>query len=261
MYKNKFNLNNKQVLIIGGFGLVGFETTIGLLELGANVLILDNKFDAKRFKSIKDRFGDKVNFFKYDITKDKIERFKKILNRQSIFINCSYPKNKDWKKNNFFEMNEETLKKSLNCNLVPSINTATIFAENLRKKKLQGSIIQLSSIYGLVGQNLNIYSKTKIKENNAYTIIKSSLHHFSKQMCSFYSKFGIRINSVCPGGIFNKKDKNQTKTFLRNYNKMVPIRRLAKPSEVASCIIFLSMDASSYVTGSTLLVDGGWTAI
>ena len=80
-------------------------------------------------------------------------------------------------------------------------------------------------------------------------------------MCSYYSKNNIRINSVCPGGVLSKKDKNQSKTFLKNYKKIVPIKRLAEPSEIASCIIFLSMDASSYITGSTLIVDGGWTSI
>ena len=75
-------------------------------------------------------------------------------------------------------------------------------------------------------------------------------------MCSYYSKFNIRINTVCPGGVQSKNDKNQSKQFLKNYNLNVPIGRLARPEEIASCIIFLAMDVSSYITGSTLIVDG-----
>ncbi len=261
MYKNKFNLINKEIIIIGGFGLIGFETVKGLLELGAKVLILDNIFDKKKFELLKYDYKERLNFKKFDLTKNKGKEFKKILKSQSILINCSYPKNKFWNKNNFSQMNEITLTESLKKNLVPSINTSIIFAEYLKSKKKAGSIIQLSSIYGLVAQNLNVYKDTKIKENNGYSLIKSSLHHFSKQMCSYYSKNNIRINSVCPGGVLSKKDKNQSKKFLENYKKIVPIKRLAEPNEIASCIIFLSMDASSYITGSTLIVDGGWTSI
>ncbi len=261
MYKNKFDLNNKEVLVIGGFGLIGFETVSGLLQLGAKVLLLDSNFDKKKFKFLKDEFHDRITYKKFDLTKNNINQFKKNLKNQSIYINCSYPKSKDWNQNSFSKVNVKTLKNSLGNNLVPSITTAIIFAEYLKKKKKPGSIIQLSSIYGLVAQNPNIYKNTKIKENNSYTIIKSSLLHFSKQMCSHYSKNNIRINSVCPGGVRSNKDKNQSKVFLKNYKKFVPMKRLAEPNEIASSIIFLSMDASSYITGSTLIVDGGWTSI
>lgn len=261
MYKNKFNLINKEIIVLGGFGLIGFETVKGLLELGAKVLILDKIFDKKKFELLKYNYKKKLNFQKFDLAKNKGKEFRKILKSQSIFINCSYPKNKHWNKNNFSQINEISLTESLKKNLVPSINTSIIFAEYLKSKKRGGSIIQLSSIYGLVAQNLKVYKDTKIKENIGYSLIKASLHHFSKQMCSYYSKNKIRINSVCPGGVLSSKDKNQSKKFLKNYKKFVPIKRLAEPNEIASCIIFLSMDASSYITGSTLIVDGGWTSI
>ena len=71
----------------------------------------------------------------------------------------------------------------------------------------------------------------------------------------------IRINTVCPGGVKSKKDKNQSNKFIKKYSSIVPVGRLAEPNEIASCIIFLSMDVSSYITGSSLIVDGGWTSI
>lgn len=261
MYKSKFNLDNKEVLLLGGFGLIGFETAIGLLELGAKVLILDKIANSEKLESLKKKFKERVSFNKFDLTNNNLKNFKKILKSQTIYINCSYPKSKDWNKNSFPKINDEILKNSLGNNLVPSISTAISFAEHLKKNNKAGSIVQLSSIYGLVAQNPNIYTNTKIEENNSYVIIKSSLTHFSKQMCAYYSKNDIRINSVCPGGVRSEKDKNQTKIFLRNYKKFVPIKRLANPDEIASCIIFLSMEASSYITGSTLIVDGGWTSI
>ena len=261
MLKNKFDLKNKEALVLGGFGLIGFETVHGLLQLGSKVLILDKLFDKKKFNLLKKKYKDKISFKKYDLTKNNPKTFEKILKKHSIYINCSYPKSSNWNKNSFSKISAKTIKTSLEDNLIPSITTAISFAENLKKRKKSGTIIQLGSIYGLVGQNLNVYKDTKLSENNSYSLIKSSLVHFAKQMCAYYSKNKIRINTVCPGGVRSLKDKNQSKKFLNNYNKTVPIGRLAEPGEVASCIIFLSMDASSYITGSTLVVAGGWTSI
>ena len=260
-FKRKFNLEGKNILVIGGFGLIGYDAVNGMLDLGANVLILDIKFDKKKFKILKKKYEKKITYKKFDLSKSKISDFKKISKNFTVYVNCSYPKNSTWNKNNFSRFNSRIINKNLKNNLVPTISTAVVFAEKLKKDKKSGSIIQLGSIYGLVGQNLNVYKKTKILENNSYSLIKSSLIHFTKQMCSYYSKFNIRINTVCPGGVQSKNDKNQSKQFLKNYNLNVPIGRLAKPEEIASCIIFLAMDASSYITGSTLVADGGWTSI
>ena len=261
MFKKKFNLEGKNILVLGGFGLIGYSAVYGMLDLGAKVLILDKKFDKKKFKILKKKFEKKILFKKFDLSKNKISEFKKISKNSTIYVNCSYPKNSAWNKNNFSSFNSSIINSNLKNSLVPSISTAVVFAEKLKNNKKSGSIIQLGSIYGLVGQNMNIYKKTKILENNSYALIKSSLTHFTKQMCSYYSKNNIRINTVCPGGVQSKNDKNQSKQFLKNYNSNVPIGRLAKPEEIASCIIFLSMDVSSYITGSTLIVDGGWTSI
>ena len=82
-------------------------------------------------------------------------------------------------------------------------------------------------------------------------------------MASYYSNKGIRINNICPGGVFDKKKISQKsyKRFIKNYSSRVPIGRLANPDEIAKPIIFLSSENSSYITGSSLIVDGGWTTI
>ena len=231
------------------------------VQLGANVLILDKIFDKKKFNKLKNKFKKKISYKKFDLSKNNTTTFNKILVNSTVYVNCSYPKTSNWNQNSFSKITDNVIKNSLNNNLVPSITTAIAFAEYLKKNKKSGSIIQLGSIYGLVGQNPNLYKKTKILENNSYTLIKSSLSHFSKQMCSYYSKDKIRINTVCPGGVKSKKDKNQSNKFIKKYSSIVPIGRLAEPNEIASCIIFLSMDVSSYITGSSLIVDGGWTSI
>ena len=120
----------------------------------------------------------------------------------------------------------------------------------------------MNSIYGLLGQDMTIYEKTSIKDNMPYSIIKGGLVNLTRQMASYYGRFGIRINSICSGGVYSTKDQNfRIKQFVKNYKKRVPLKRLAKPSEIASVNLFLSSDASSYITGTAVIVDGGWTCI
>ena len=96
-----------------------------------------------------------------------------------------------------------------------------------------------------------------------YSIMKGGILSFTKQMASYYSKKGIRINNVCPGGVIDKSKikSKKYKTFIKNYSSRCPAGRLAEPSEIATSIVFLSSDDSSYITGTSLVVDGGWTAI
>ena len=125
------------------------------------------------------------------------------------------------------------------------------------KKNKKGSIILLSSIYGVVGQDLSIYEGTKMQESMTYSVIKGGINNLTKQMASYYGKFQIRINALCAGGVF----ENQNERFVKNYKKKVPLKRMATSSDIALSVIFLASDASSYITGTTFMVDGGWTSI
>ena len=97
-----------------------------------------------------------------------------------------------------------------------------------------------------------------------YSIIKGGINNFAKQLAAYYGSYGIRVNSVCPGGIIGNvkgSKKRQNNKFLENYYKNCPLRRLGKSDEVASSVLFLASDASSYVTGTSFLVDGGLTIV
>ena len=128
-----------------------------------------------------------------------------------------------------------------------------------------GSIVNIGSIYGSVAQDTSIYKGVKnYNENAVYPIVKSGLIGLTKQMASFFGKNGVRVNLLSPGGIYghNKNDKKkQNNKFLKNYKNRVPMKRLGYSSEVAKAVKFLSTDQSSYITGTNLLVDGGWTII
>jgi NAD(P)-dependent dehydrogenase (short-subunit alcohol dehydrogenase family) len=119
-------------------------------------------------------------------------------------------------------------------------------------------------MYGLVAQDSNLYKNTNISENMTYGIIKSATIHFTKQMASYYGKYNIRVNNLVIGGIrghIKGSKKKQDKNFLRKFNLKVPLKRMGIPEEIPSSVIFLASPASSYITGSNIVIDGGYSII
>ena len=119
----------------------------------------------------------------------------------NVFINASYPISKDWKKNTFKEISYNSYKENIEIHLNSYVWIAKCIADKMMKNNIHGSIIQLSSMYGLVAQDNNLYEKTNLSENMTYGIIKSSIIHFTKQMASYYGKYNIRVNNLVIGGI------------------------------------------------------------
>lgn len=260
---NNFKFNGKTIFVVGGLGLIGEEVTNELANLGAKIVIIDNNY----LKFIKNKKSKKtfstIFFEKLDLRNTKAikKTYNKIIKKHGcpdVFVNCSYPRTSDWPKNNFTKISLESLTKNINYHLVTYTYLARTTAEFMKKKrKKSGSIILLGSIYGVLGQDLNIYKGTNIKENVSYSVIKGGIVNLSKQMASYYGSSNIRVNTVCPGGIFD----NQNKKFIKNYSRKVPLKRLATKEEIAKVIVFLASEASSYITGATIMADGGWSAI
>lgn len=254
-----FSLKNKKVFILGGSGLIGKPTNDLLIKHGAKLFNLD----------LIDSNQKKVKFIKFDLKnaegiKLNLTKIIKKYGCPSIFINCSYPTSENWSKANFSHVNQNIINENLKIHLSTYVFTSNLIAEEMRKRKIKGSIIQFSSIYGMVAQNLHVYKNTKMKENYVYPLIKSAIIANCKQMASYYGKFDIRVNSISPGAILGhvkNKKKSQSKVFVNNFKNINPLKRLAKPNEIAPSVIFLASDASSYITGINLVIDGGWTII
>ena len=257
-YIEKFKLKNKLAFVVGS-GLIGLKIINAFLEAEAKVILIDKiKNNTSSLKK-----NNKFKFEKIDISNiNLIEKKYHLLTKKygvpHVFVNCSYPKTKDWKQNSFSKIKADSFSKNINLHLNTFSWLAKIVADSMIRNKIKGSIIQLSSIYGVVGQNLNIYEGTNMKESMTYSVIKGGINNLTRQMASYYGKYGIRVNSLCAGGV---EDKKQVKRFKKNYSKNVPMRRLAKSEEIALSALFLSSDASSYITGTSFMVDGGWTAI
>ena len=120
-----------------------------------------------------------------------------------------------------------------------------------------GSIINIGSIYGVVGPDFNVYENTELTMPAAYSAIKGGVINFTRYLASYYGKDNIRVNCVSPGGIFN----NQTTEFVKNYEYKVPMKRMGNPEDISPAVSFLLSDDSTYITGQNLTIDGGWIAI
>ena len=255
-YSTIFSLKDKIAFIIGGRGLIGSEIAMAIKSYGAKTIILDI--------DVEDNIEESDLIYQYfdcgdlSSSESNINNFVKEFGCPDILINCSYPHTKDWSKSSFKEVKLGSLQKNIDIHLNSYAWLARLTANHMVKCKINGSIIQLGSIYGVVGQNENIYEGTSLDENMIYSIIKGGIISLTRQMASYYGKNQIRINTICPGGIF---DNNLEEKFIKKYSQQVPLSRLGNPSEIASTTLFLASSASSYITGATIMVDGGWTAI
>ncbi len=255
-YLDKFSLDGKTSFVVGGAGLLGTEVVKALSDAGAKVIILD--IDQK--KSRASQKNKDVHFELFDATNlDNIDqvidalhsKYKKI----DIWVNTFYPRTPDWG-NKVEELSLISWRKNVDSHL----NSYSWISRKvclLMKKQKKGSLINFGSIYGVVGNNFEVYKGTKINAPMAYSAIKGGIVNLGRYLASYFGIYNVRINTICPGGIFD----NQDQKFVKNYAKLTPLKRMGKPEEIASVVLFLASDASSYMTGTTLIVDGGWTAI
>src|SRR5262249_33861422 len=120
-----------------------------------------------------------------------------------------------------------------------------------------GSIINISTIYGAVSNAPTLYEGTTMKQPPNYTFVKAGMVNFTRYLACYYGKQGVRANCISPGGYFD----NQPEPFVANYCKRVPVGRMLGNEDIKGAVVFLASDASEYVTGHNLMVDGGWTAL
>ena len=256
IFPNKFLLKGKIAVVTGGAGLIGKPISIALEQAGAKVYIADTD---KKTSSEIEKQNPRLKWIDIDIT--DLNSIKKgidlIINKEKkidIWINCAYPRTKDWS-TKFENIRSDSWKKNIDMHLNGYFLCSQQIAEQMKKQK-NGSIINFSSIYGIVGPNFSIYDDSKTTMPAAYSAIKGGIITFTKYLATYYAKHGVRINAICPGGIYDK----QSKDFVKKYNEKTPLGRMGKPEEIAGPVLFLASDAASYVTGHVLVVDGGWTA-
>lgn len=243
-------LKDKVIIVTGGSGLLGKAFINELKQEGAITINADISVSTDLA----------LGNYRVDITKaedisNAVEEIFQYFGRIDGLINNAYPRTKDWG-----AKFEDIKPESWSSNVEMQMNSYFVFCQEVLKKmdlQSSGSIVNIASIYGVVGNDFSVYEGTSMTSAAAYSAIKGGIINFTRFLASYYGKRGIRVNTVSPGGIFD----HQNPIFVANYNKKVPMGRMGNPEDIAPSVAFLLSEKSQYITGHNLIVDGGWCAI
>jgi NAD(P)-dependent dehydrogenase (short-subunit alcohol dehydrogenase family) len=269
MNKNLFLVSNEIVIITGISGQLGFSYAKTFLDLGAKVVGLDI-FKNDIIDSFVINFPNNFAFYDADIT-NKVLLREILFNIESTFgiptvlINnaaIDSPPSSSVEENGPFEdYPESSWDNVLNVNLKGVFLCSQIFGASMARNN-RGSIINISSIYGLLSPDPNIYNYRRERgeifyKPVAYSVSKSGILNLTRYLAVYWAKKNVRVNSLTIAGVFN----NQEQKFLESYCGRIPIGRMAEKNEYNGALVFLASSSASYMTGSNLIIDGGWTAI
>ena len=239
----------KIILVTGGSGLIGKSIIKDLTEDGYFPINIDIT-----------SAENCCEHFKCDITKeDEIEGVFKLVyekyGRIDGLVNNAYPRKEAFGAD-FFDVQEKHLKEQLHFQLASYYLCCQKVLPYLQKSN-GGSIVNISSIYGSVGNDFSLYENTKMNPPGVYNMVKGGINSLTNYLAAKFGKDQIRVNTISPGGIFD----NQDKKFVEKYIQKVPLARMGNPDDISPVICFLMSDKSKYITGQNILVDGGLTCL
>ena len=250
-FLKEINLKNKVAVVTGATKGIGRSTAIALHQVGANVVAIGR--NKNELSSLKKKLRKRIKCFSCDV--NNYEEIKKIinsLNRVDVLVNnagTNLPEP-------FLSVKKSSLETLLEVNTKSAFNMAKLCTDKMLKlknrKNIGGSIIHTSSMFGLVGgPNRTVYSMTKF-----------GLEGLTKGMSIDLAASNIRVNSVCPTFVATPRAKKYlaNKSFKKYALSNIPLGRIATESDVATAITFLASDAASMITGTSVIIDGGWTA-
>ncbi len=254
MFLKKYNLKNKYALVTGAGKGLGRACAIALAEAGSNLIIISRtKRDLDQVSKIAKKYKVKCKSYVCDI--NNYNQIKEIINKQSridILINNAGTNIPEY----FEKVNRKNMEYLVKVNTVAAFNVAQLCTLKMLKtknrKKIGGSIVNMSSQMGHVsGPKRSVYSMTKF-----------GMEGLTKGMALDLAKYNIRVNTVCPTFVVTSMTKKflKDKKFKKDMLSSIPLGRFAELPEISSAVVFLASDAASMITGTSLLVDGGWTA-
>jgi len=271
-----FSVENKICVVTGGMGQLGAQYSKELYERGARVAVWGRNVGADRIEKIfpAEKYNyENLKFYQVDITHkdqienalDKIEQVwggapEVLVNNAGIDTQPSAPPEVSGPFENF---PEEVFREVVDINLVGTFLTCQAVGARMVAAGKGGSIINVGSIYGMVSPVQDIYAYKKemtgipFVKPVAYCAAKSGVYNLTRYLATYWGKMNIRVNTLTLSGVWRD---TQDQYFHANYCSRIPIGRMAQEDEYNGVIVFLSSDASKFMTGSNVVVDGGWTA-
>ncbi len=257
--KDIFTLEGKSVVITGGAGYLGTAMTKGLLAFGAEVVVADIAE-----KSPKDIVGNdvdhnklycvKCDLSKTDSIKEMLKKAKEICGKIDILINCATYNSKG----PIDEMSDESWAFGIDGSLGTAFRCTREVLPYFKDNK-KGTIVNIGSMYGVVSPDPSIYGESGQNQPPNYGAGKAGVIQLTRYCAAHLAKYNVRVNCLTPGP-FPSPEKNPPKEFIERMEKKTMLGRIGKPKDLVGALILLTSDASSYMTGQNIIVDGGWTA-
>ena len=260
-FKAKFDLNGKVIVITGGCGLIGRAFCEAAAQFGAHVVVADiPKSDPEaKAKALEEKHGRAMLGVGIDVgDKSSVETLKEkilqvfgkidgLVNGHQNKTHAFFEKFEDYTEANWDAVVETNLKGTfLTCQVIGG----------WMSQNGGGAIVNIPSTYSVVAPNQNLYKGTSMGSPAAYSASKGGVMALSQYLATYWANKGVRVNQITPHGVWN----NHEDQFEKNFAQFTPMERMSYNHEVAPALVFLLSDASTYVTGHNLLVEGGWTA-
>ncbi|RCX19065.1 gluconate 5-dehydrogenase [Fontibacillus phaseoli] len=258
--KSLFSLKDKVALITGGAGYLGSEISYTLAELGANIIIASRDYEACKLKcsEIEQHFNNTITATAIQLdlmSKDSIKAcFQQIeddFGGLDILVNNSWSGNK----NSFESISDEDWDYDIEMSLNSVFRCIKTAVPQLREKK--GVILNITSMYGHVAPDYRIYDGIQYTNPPSYGAAKAGVIQFTKYLASFLAPHQIRVNCLSPGPFPHPQTQENTE-FMEKLGSKNPLNRIGQPHEIKGAVALLCSNASSYMTGQNICVDGGW---
>jgi NAD(P)-dependent dehydrogenase (short-subunit alcohol dehydrogenase family) len=257
----EFDLSDRVAIVTGATGFLGAEHCDALAESGARLVLVDvngELCEERAARLIENRGADALGLG-VDISQkaavesmvesvvDHFGRIDILINNAQVQVPSMFVP--------FEDLSIEDWNRILDVNLTGAFLCCQA-AGRVFVRQGSGSVINMGSIYGMLGPHHSIYKGTAFNTPAAYSVTKAGIYGLTRYLATYWAEKGIRVNAITPGGIYNQhKDP-----FHSAYSEQVPMKRMGKRFELRGAVKFLASDAASYVTGQNLVVDGGWTA-
>ena len=271
--QSRFRIDRKAAVITGGAGLLGYQHAMAIMSAGGIPILLDinEKLAQDKAKELSEKFSGECYGFYSDITNSKsvqaicsqlIGQFGSV----DILINnaANDPKvteksgEKPWSR--FEQFPEQVWDRDVAVALKGSFLCSQAFGLEMASRR-RGVILNIASDLGIIAPDQRIYRKEGAADDMqpvkpvTYSVVKHGIIGLTKYLATYWAESGVRVNALCPGGVYN----GQPPEFVRKLTNLIPMGRMAEADEYQCAVIFLVTDASSYMTGSVMSIDGGRT--